>query len=91
MKPPGTKRLKLNCDVLLLTSAFKFNLRCYIQGTGGVTLDVAVIASISTSSTATRIARVGDAATQSPINIPTSAAISVSATYSNANVQAGGQ
>jgi hypothetical protein len=29
LKPPGNKRLKLNCDVLLSTSAFKFNLRRY--------------------------------------------------------------
>jgi len=29
LKPPETKRLKLNCDALLTTSAFKFNLRCY--------------------------------------------------------------
>jgi ABC-type oligopeptide transport system ATPase subunit len=29
LKPPGTKRLKLNCDVLLSTSAFEFNLRRY--------------------------------------------------------------
>jgi hypothetical protein len=29
LKPPGTKRLKLKCDILLSTSAFKFNLRCY--------------------------------------------------------------
>ena len=28
-KPPGTKRLKLKCDILLSTSAFKFNLRRY--------------------------------------------------------------
>jgi hypothetical protein len=27
LKPPGTKRLKLNCDILLSTSAFRFNLR----------------------------------------------------------------
>ena len=27
LKPPGTKRLKPNCDILLSTSAFKFNLR----------------------------------------------------------------
>jgi hypothetical protein len=27
LKPPGTKRLKLNCDILLSASAFKFNLR----------------------------------------------------------------
>ena len=31
MKPPGTKRLKLKCGVLLSTSAFKFNLRRYIK------------------------------------------------------------
>ena len=29
LKPPGTQRLKLNCDILLSTSAFKFNLRRY--------------------------------------------------------------
>jgi len=29
LKPPGTKRLQLKCDVLLSTSAFKFNLRRY--------------------------------------------------------------
>ena len=29
LKPPGTKRLKLNCDVLLSTSALEFNLRRY--------------------------------------------------------------
>jgi len=27
LKPPGTKRLKLKCDMLLSTFAFKFNLR----------------------------------------------------------------
>jgi len=29
LKPRGTKRLKLKCDILLSTSAFKFNLRHY--------------------------------------------------------------
>jgi len=29
LKPPGTERLKLKCDILLSTSAFKFNLRHY--------------------------------------------------------------
>jgi len=29
LKAPGTKRLKLMCDVQLSTSAFKFNLRRY--------------------------------------------------------------
>ena len=31
LKPPGTKRLKLKCVILLSTSAFKFNLRRYIS------------------------------------------------------------
>jgi hypothetical protein len=30
LKPPGTQRLKLTCDILLSTCAFKFNLRHYI-------------------------------------------------------------
>jgi len=29
LKPPGSKRLKLRCDMLLSTSAFKFNSRRY--------------------------------------------------------------
>ena len=29
LNPPGTKRLKVNFDILLSTSAFKFNLRRY--------------------------------------------------------------
>jgi hypothetical protein len=36
LKPPGTKRLRLKCDVLLSTSAFKFSLRRYIRETLGV-------------------------------------------------------
>jgi hypothetical protein len=32
LKPPGTKRLKLNSDTLLSASAFKFNLRRYTGG-----------------------------------------------------------
>ena len=31
LKPPGSKRLKLKCDALLSTFAFKFNLRRYIK------------------------------------------------------------
>ena len=31
LKPPGTKRLRLKCDILLSTSAFKFNLRRYTE------------------------------------------------------------
>jgi hypothetical protein len=31
-KPPGTKRLKLRCEIMLSTSAFKFNLRRYTKG-----------------------------------------------------------
>ena len=33
LKPPGTKRLKLKCVVLLSTSAFKFHSRRYRAGT----------------------------------------------------------
>jgi hypothetical protein len=32
LKPPGTKRFKLKCDILLLSFAFSFNLRRYISG-----------------------------------------------------------
>jgi hypothetical protein len=32
LKPPGTQLLKLNCDVLLSTSALKFYLRRYSVG-----------------------------------------------------------
>jgi len=32
LKPPGTKRLKPKCDILLSTSAFKFKLRRYFMG-----------------------------------------------------------
>jgi len=31
LNTPGTKRLKLKCDVLLSTAAFKFNLRRYMK------------------------------------------------------------
>jgi len=31
LKAPGTKRLKLKCDLLLSTSAFKFNMRRYTK------------------------------------------------------------
>jgi len=34
LKPPGTKRFKLNCDILLSTSAFKLDLRRYNQSGG---------------------------------------------------------
>ena len=34
LKPPGTKRLKLKCDILLPTSAFKSDLRRYNGGGG---------------------------------------------------------
>ena len=32
LKAPGTKRLKLNCGMLLSTCGFKFSLRCYTKG-----------------------------------------------------------
>jgi hypothetical protein len=31
-KPPGTMRLKLNCDALLSSFGFKYNLRRYNMG-----------------------------------------------------------
>ena len=31
LKPNGTKRLRLKCDILLSTSAFRFNVRRYIE------------------------------------------------------------
>jgi hypothetical protein len=31
LKPPGAKRLKLKCDMMLSTSASKFNLRRYSE------------------------------------------------------------
>ena len=31
LRAPGLKRLKLKCDKLLSTFAFKFNLRCYSE------------------------------------------------------------
>jgi hypothetical protein len=34
LKPPGTKRLKLKCDILLLASGFKLNLRRYSEADG---------------------------------------------------------
>ena len=34
LKPPGTEHLKLNCDILLSTFAFNFNLRRYNLGVG---------------------------------------------------------
>jgi len=34
LKPLGTKRLKLECGILLSTSAFKFNLRRYTMADG---------------------------------------------------------
>ena len=33
LKAPGAKQLKLKCDILLSTSAFKFNVRRYSEGT----------------------------------------------------------
>jgi len=35
LKPPGTNLLKLKCDIMLSTSAFKFNVRRYSEGSHG--------------------------------------------------------
>jgi hypothetical protein len=34
LRPPGTKRLKVKCDILLSTFALKLNLRRYKQAEG---------------------------------------------------------
>jgi hypothetical protein len=36
LKAPGTIRLKLKCDILLSTSAFKINLRHYSKGRSSI-------------------------------------------------------
>ena len=52
LKQPGTKRLKLKCDILLLTSAFKFNLRHYSKGAfGGLEAAPGVGATLSADGT----------------------------------------
>ena len=40
LKAPGTHRLKLECDMLLPNSAFKFNLCRYIKDTSGPALNI---------------------------------------------------
>jgi hypothetical protein len=41
LKPPGTKRLKLKCELLLSSSAFKFNwCRCSLERTSTTGLTV---------------------------------------------------
>jgi hypothetical protein len=42
LKPPGSKRSKLECDILLSSYAFKFNLRRYIQAIVAVLVSVLV-------------------------------------------------
>jgi len=37
LKPHGTKRLKLNCGILLSNVAFKCILRCYTKDTKSMT------------------------------------------------------
>ena len=41
LKPPGTKRLKLKCDIVLSSFAFKFNLRRYNSANGDVVAAIA--------------------------------------------------
>ena len=54
LEPPATKRLKLNCDILLSTSAFKFNLRQYTPGfTAAAARTTSRTASTTTASTTT--------------------------------------
>jgi len=46
LKPPGPKRFKLQCDILLSTSAFKFNMRRYVMVPGGAEVLVAVAGNV---------------------------------------------
>jgi len=43
LKPPGPKRLKLMCDILLSTFAFKFNLRRCSKVVASLTMIASVI------------------------------------------------
>ena len=49
LKPPGTMRLKLNCDILLSTSSFKINLRRYTAATPATATSAAIGSSRSTA------------------------------------------
>jgi hypothetical protein len=49
LKPPGTKRLKVKCDILMSTSAFKFNLRRYNEEEEEELLAVAACGDIAVS------------------------------------------
>jgi len=55
LKPPGTKRFKLNCDVLLSTPTFKLYLRRYIVGSAAISFSgsnvVAASAAVTVSAT----------------------------------------
>ena len=43
LKPPGTERLKLTCDKLLSTYAFRFSLRRYTVGAAPLLLGFACL------------------------------------------------
>ena len=49
LKPPGTKHLKLKCDILLSSLAFNFNLRRYIKDVCDITLDMQATAFVGAS------------------------------------------
>ena len=51
LKPPGTKHLKLKCDMLLSTFAFKFNLHRYSEAAAGWYMRAAEAAGAGNSST----------------------------------------
>ena len=43
LKPPGTKRMKLNCDALLSKFAFRINLRRYIKAAARTGVDAVLV------------------------------------------------
>jgi hypothetical protein len=47
LKAPGTKHLKLKCDILVSTSTFKFNLRRYTMGMRGAIAAATLIHRVS--------------------------------------------
>ena len=63
LKPPGTKRLKLQCHTLLSTSAFKFNLRRYIKATKNTAATAAAAAAATAATAAAATAATACAAT----------------------------
>ena len=57
LKPPGTKRLKPKRDMLLSTSAVKFNLRRYVEASTDTTTDDTAVSGAAAAATMAFTAR----------------------------------